>query len=167
MLSSRLRQFGEKRQLPALRMVASFELAKGLVVLLAAVGLLSLAHRDVWDVSAALLRLLHIHHTNHYWDVFLKLANRAKDQKLWLVAVGCVLYSSLRFVESYGLWGARPWAEWMAFISGAFYLPFELYELARRVTAIRAAILAANVAIVLYMLFLRLQAREQRRRAKV
>jgi uncharacterized membrane protein (DUF2068 family) len=164
--SSRPRQCLEKRQLPVLRAVASFELAKGLVVLLAAVGLLSLAHRDIWDVSASLLRLLHIHHTHHYWDVFLKLADRVRDEELWLVATGCVLYSSLRFVEAYGLWRARPWAEWVALVSGAAYLPFEVYELARRVTAVRAAILMVNLAIVIYMLFLRLEAQEERRRAK-
>jgi len=152
----------EKRQLRVLRLVASFEMAKGAVVLLAAVGLLSLAHRDIWDVSASLLRLLHIHHTNHYWEVFLRLANRVRDEKLWLVAVGCVLYSALRFVEAYGLWRARAWAEWVAFISGGVYLPFEVYEVARRVTVVRVIILAANVAIVLYMLFLRLQAQAAR-----
>jgi len=166
LFGSRARLCVEKRQLPVLRLVASFEMAKGLVVLLAAVGLLSLAHRDVWDVSGSLLRLLHIHHTHHYWEVFLRLADRVRDEKLWLVAVGCILYSSLRFVEAFGLWWARPWAEWVAFVSGAVYLPFEIYELARRVTAVRAAILTVNLAIVLYMLFLRLQAQAERCRAE-
>ena len=150
----------ERRQLRVLRLVASFEMLKGLVVLLAAVGILSLAHRDVWDVSATLLRLLHIHHTHHYWEVFLKLAHRVTDEKLWMVAVGAVVYSSLRFVEGYGLWRARAWAEWVAFFSGAVYLPFEIYELSLGITLFRTAIFAANLAIVLYMLWLRLQARE-------
>lgn len=161
MLSSLRPLRSERRQRRVLRMVASFELAKGLVVLLAAVGLLSLAHRDLWDVSATLLRLLHIHHTHHYWEVFIRLATRVQDEKLWIVAVGAVLYSTLRFVEAYGLWMARAWAEWVAFVSGVFYLPFEVYELSRGITVFRVAILLANVAIVLYMLMLRLQAHNE------
>jgi len=162
MLSSLRPLQSEKRQRRVLRMVASFEMAKGLVVLLAAVGLLSLAHRDLWDVSATLLRLLHIHHTHHYWEVFIKLATRVQDEKLWIVAVGCVLYSALRFVEAYGLWLARAWAEWVAFVSGLIYLPFELYELWRGVTLFRIAILMVNLGIVFYMLMLRLQAHAKR-----
>lgn len=144
-----------EKQLAALRAIASVEFAKGVVVLLAAVGLLSLVHRDAWDVASSLLHLLHIGRHHHYVDVFLKLANGMTDDKLWLVATGCVAYSTVRFVESYGLWNARAWAEWFAAISGTIYLPFEVYELFRRVTFFRVAILCVNVAIVVYMLYLR------------
>lgn len=146
-----------EKQLAALRAIATFELAKGLVVLLAAVGVLSLVHRDAWDVAGSLLHFLHIGRHHHYVDVFLKLADGVTDEKLWLVAVGCVAYSIVRFVETYGLWHARAWAEWFAFAAGSVYLPFEVYELIRKVTAIRLAILLLNLAIVLYMLYLRYQ----------
>jgi uncharacterized membrane protein (DUF2068 family) len=146
-----------EKQLAALRAIATFELAKGLVVLLAAVGVLSLVYRDAWDVAGSLLHILHIGRHHHYVDVFLKLADRVTDEKLWLVAAGCVVYSTLRFIESYGLWRARAWAEWFAFASGAIYLPFEVYELVRKVTAVRLVILIANLIIVLYMLHLRYQ----------
>ena len=39
------------RRLKALRAVASVEFLKGLVVLLAGFGVLSLVHRDAWDVA--------------------------------------------------------------------------------------------------------------------
>jgi uncharacterized membrane protein (DUF2068 family) len=144
-----------EKQLAALRAIATFELAKGLVVLLAAVGALSLVHRDAWDVAGSLLHFLHIGRHHHYVDVFLKLADRVTDERLWLVAGGCVLYSTIRFIEAYGLWRARAWAEWFAFAAGTVYLPFEVYELIRKVTAVRMAILIANLAVILYMLYLR------------
>jgi uncharacterized membrane protein (DUF2068 family) len=149
------------RQLKALRAVASVEFLKGLVVLLAGFGVLSLVHRDAWDVAESFLEWLHISPDTHYAQVFLNLADQVTDAKLWAVAMGALAYSSLRFAESYGLWRERPWAEWLALISGALYLPFEIFELIRRPDWIRLAIFLVNLAVVLYMIFLRMQARER------
>jgi uncharacterized membrane protein (DUF2068 family) len=44
----------------------------------------------------------------------------------------------------------------VALLLGAFYLPFEVYELLRRITTVRVAALTINLAIVLYMLYLRM-----------
>jgi uncharacterized membrane protein (DUF2068 family) len=148
--------------LRALRAVASVEFLKGLVVLLAGFGVLSLVHRDAWDAAESFLEWLHISPDGHYAQVFLNLADQVTDRKVWAVAIGALAYSSLRFAEAYGLWGERPWAEWLALVSGAIYLPFEIYELARRPDFVRLAILLINLAVVLYMAFLRMQAREQK-----
>lgn len=139
-----------------LRAVATVELVKGLVVLLAGFGALSLIHRDAWDVASSLLHFLHISHRHHYAQIFLELADGITDKKLLLVAAGAAIYSTLRFIEAYGLWRERAWAEWFALISGTIYLPFELHEMLIRPTMIKAAILIVNLAIVLYMLYLRL-----------
>jgi uncharacterized membrane protein (DUF2068 family) len=141
--------------------VASVEFLKGLLVLLAGFGVLSLVHRDAWDVAESFLEWLHISPETHYAQVFLNLADQVTDKKVWAVAIGALAYSSLRFAEAYGLWGARPWAEWLAMISGAIYLPFEAFELVRKPDLVRLAILLINLAVVLYMVFLRMQARER------
>lgn len=139
-----------------LRAIATVELTKGLVVLAAGFGALSLVHRDVWDVAYSLLRFLHINHRHHYAAVFLRLAEGVTDRELLLVAAGAALYSTVRFIEAYGLWRERAWAEWFAAISGAVYLPFEIHEILRRPTWFNAAILLINLGIVVYMLYLRL-----------
>ncbi len=139
-----------------IRAIATFELIKGLVVLLAGFGALSLVHRDVWDVAVSLLRLFHIKHRYHYSDVFLRVAQDITDRELILVALVAALYSTMRFIEAYGLWRKRAWAEWFAAASGALYLPFEINELFRRVTVFGVGLLVVNLAIVLYMLYLRL-----------
>jgi uncharacterized membrane protein (DUF2068 family) len=76
------------------------------------------------------------------------------------VAGVAALYSTLRFIEAYGLWKKRVWAEWVALISGAVYLPFEINELFRRVSALSVLLFVANLGIVMYMLYLRLVKRE-------
>ncbi len=149
---------GQESHLRGLRTVAAFELAKGLVVLLLGFGMVSLVHRDAWDVAESVLRILHVSSGHRYAQVFLNLADNVTDAKLWAVAALAAAYSSIRFVEAYGLWFARTWAEWFALISGALYLPFETYELVRRPTLVHAAVLIVNLAIVLYMLYLRISA---------
>jgi uncharacterized membrane protein (DUF2068 family) len=163
-LGNRLRRFARSHdshtsQLRALRAVASVEFFKGLIVLLAGFGVLSLVHRDAWDLAETFLEWLHISSDTHYAQVFLNLADQVTDAKLWGVAILALAYSDLRFAESYGLWRERAWAEWLALISGAIYLPFEIYELVRRPDWIRLIIFGVNLAVVLYMTYLRFQAR--------
>jgi len=146
-------------QLKALRAVATIEFIKGLIVLLAGFGLLSLVHRDAWDAAEAFLGWLHVSPDRHYAQVFLNLADQVTDSSLWLAAIGALVYSTLRFVEAYGLWWERAWAEWLALISGAIYIPFEIYEILRRVDAIRVTIFLINLAVVIYMVYLRWDAR--------
>jgi uncharacterized membrane protein (DUF2068 family) len=135
--------------------VATVEFIKGLVVLLAGFGVLSLVHRDAWDVAESFLEWLHVSPDTHYAQVFLNLADQVTDSRLWFVAAGALAYSSLRFGEAFGLWFERVWAEWLALISGALYLPFEIYEIIRRPDAVRIAIFLINLAVVLYMVYLR------------
>ena len=135
--------------------MATVEFIKGLVVLLAGFGVLSLVHRDAWDVAESFLEWLHVSPDAHYAQVFLNLADQVTDGKLWFVAAGAIAYSCLRFVEAYGLWFERVWAEWLALVSGMLYLPFEIYEVVRRPDAIRVTIFLINVAVVLYMAYLR------------
>ncbi len=147
---------GRISHLHALRGVAVLELAKGLVVLLVGFGVVSLLHRDAWDTAVNLLRILHVSPERHFAQVFLNLVDNVTDARLWAVAAGAAAYSTLRFLEAYGLWYVRAWAQWIALVSGALYLPFEMYELVRRPTLLHVVILAANLSIVLYMMFLRL-----------
>jgi uncharacterized membrane protein (DUF2068 family) len=139
-----------------LRAVASLELSKGVVVLLAAGGLLFLLHRDTSEIAYNLLRLLHISPDHRLAQVFLHWANSVTDRKLWAIASVGAIYSVMRFVEAYGLWRAAAWAEWVALISGAAYLPLELHEVLRWPSLFHFALLFVNLAVVLYMAYLRL-----------
>lgn len=145
---------GHNVNLQVLRGVATLELAKGLLVLLAACGILFLVGRDPWDIADGLLHLLHISPDHHFAQVFLDWADTLTDAKLWAVAGVASAYSVLRFTEAYGLWYARAWAEWIALVSGAIYLPFEIYKLLHRQSLLHISILLINLAIVIYMAYL-------------
>src|SRR6202049_564304 len=141
--------------LQVLRAVATFEVFKGMAVLLAACGILLLMHReDPWDIADGLLRILHISPDHHFAQVFLDWADSLTSAQIWPVAAAAVSYSVLRFLEAYGLWYARAWAEWIALISGALYLPFEIYNLVHRQNVFHVCVLLINLAIVFYMAYL-------------
>ena len=140
--------------LQALRSIATIELAKGLLVLMAAFTLIFFMRRDPWDVADGLLHLLHISPDGHFAQRFLDWADTLTDAKLWAIAGVGLAYSVLRFFEAYGLWYARAWAEWIALISGSLYLPYEIYKLVHRQSALHIAILVVNLAIVFYMAYL-------------
>jgi uncharacterized membrane protein (DUF2068 family) len=136
-----------------LRVVAAFEAAKGLLVLAAGFGLLSVLHKDVATVAEELVRHLHLNAASRTPRIFLDAMERLSDVRLWVLAVLAFAYATLRLIEAYGLWRRRRWAEWVAVASGGIYLPFEIYELARGPSWLKASTFAANVVIVLYMTY--------------
>jgi uncharacterized membrane protein (DUF2068 family) len=140
------------------RTVATFELTKGIVVLLAGLGVFSMRHKDIWGVAESFLEFVHANPHHHFAGIFIDLVYRVSDVRLWKIVVVASVYVILRFIEAYGLWYVRPWAEWLAIASGSIYIPFEVADLLRRPDWIRLLIIVINVGIVLYMVMLRLEA---------
>jgi uncharacterized membrane protein (DUF2068 family) len=146
-----------------LRAVATLEVAKGLVVLAAGMSILLIVHRDTGDVADWCLRVLHISPDHHFAQVFLNWADTLTEEKLLAVAAVAAVYAILRFIEAYGLWNAKAWAEWIALVSGSLYLPFEVYKLFHHVSLFHAGVLIINVAVVVYMAFLLITGRANHR----
>lgn len=135
----------------AIRAAALFEAGKGAIVLLAGFGLLTLVHHDVQGFAERLITHAHLNPASRYPRIFIDLAARATDGRLVIAACAALLYSAVRFIEAYGLWRARWWAEWFAALSAGLYVPFELVELRDHFSWIVVAMLAANLAIVWVM----------------
>jgi len=135
----------------AIRTVALFEAAKGVLVLVSGFGLLTLIHRGAGHIAAAILHRFHLNPANRYPRIFLDAAESLTDTRLWLLALLAFGYAAMRLVEAYGLWREKPWAEWFAVASGGLYIPIELYELTRGVTWPKVLALTVNLGIVAVM----------------
>jgi uncharacterized membrane protein (DUF2068 family) len=146
-----------------LRVVSLFEAAKGLLVLLAGCGVLAYIHRDLHVAAEQLVRHFHLNPASHYPHIFLDLADHVTDGQLWVMAFSALLYSVVRFVEAYGLWLQRQWAEWFAVLTGGMYIPIELFELIHKITWPRVTVLSVNVAIVVYLVYILYQSRNHRK----
>ena len=143
------------------RLVAVFEALKGALVLSAGLGLLSLLHRDLQAVAERLVRHSHLNPARHYPRIFIQAASHTNDARLRSLAALAFLYAAVRFVEAYGLWRMRVWAEWFAIIAGSVYLPVEVYEIFRRATWTRGFVLLTNLLIVAYLVNVRLLSRRR------
>lgn len=149
----------------AVRAVALFEAAKGAIVLLAGFGVLSLVHHDAQHVANVIVHHLHLDPAKHSPQIFLHAAQRLDDMRLWVLVAGASAYSAVRFTEAYGLWRQRWWAEGFAALSGAIYVPFEVYKLIRGEGLVAAIALALNLAVVAFMVYALWARRREARRA--
>ena len=134
-----------------LRTVATFEAFKGTLGLAAAIAIVSIAHKDISDIAERILGALHLNPDSRFGTFIMDKADRTTPHILLLVALGGVVYAAVRFIEAYGLWHLREWAEWFALLSGLMYLPWELTALIRHPGPLKWGILLVNVGVVLYM----------------
>jgi len=134
-----------------LRSVAAFELFKGVLFLTIGLSALFLIHRDVDQAAENIVHLLHLDPAWHYCKIFIDESAKVTDTRLRLIALVSLTLAAIRFVEGYGLWHERPWAEWLAVISATVYIPIELRHFYNYPTRAAAVIFLVNVAIVLYL----------------
>jgi uncharacterized membrane protein (DUF2068 family) len=139
-----------------IRTIAFFEASKGLIILLAGFALLKLVHGELQIIADNIVNHLHLNPARHYPHIFLQAIAGVSDSKIRLFAGFAFLYSLIRFVEAYGLWHIKPWAEWFAILSGGIYIPIEIIELFRHASIIKASILIINLFIVLFLIYIQI-----------
>ena len=137
----------------AVKFVAVFEAFKGALALLGATALLSAAHKDVYALALSLVEHLHLNPAAKYPQIFLLAANDFHNLHLVSLALGAAMYSALRFVEAFGLYRERAWAEVLAAGSGAIYVPFEVAECVKHPSPLNFTLLAVNLAVVALMVY--------------
>jgi uncharacterized membrane protein (DUF2068 family) len=71
---------------------------------------------------------------------------------LYLVGVAIAGYAVLEGVEAVGLWLGRRWAEYLTFVATIVFVPYEIYELTKSITALKVVALVLNLAVAVYLL---------------
>lgn len=75
-----------------------------------------------------------------------------RTTNLYLVGAGATAYAVLEGVEAVGLWLGRRWAEYLTFLATVVFVPYEVWELTKSVSALKMLTLLINLAIVIYLL---------------
>ncbi|WP_133010469.1 DUF2127 domain-containing protein [Marinomonas flavescens] len=133
--------------------IAVLEACKGVLALLVAVAVHVLAGTNLHQEALNLFAYFHLASNNHYVEMSLRGIDKITHSGLTVVTAIAIGYALIRFIESYGLWHRMRWTEWFAFLSGAVYLPFEIYEVIKDQNAITIGVLAINLVVVGYMYF--------------
>jgi uncharacterized membrane protein (DUF2068 family) len=75
----------------------------------------------------------------------------ANPKILGYLAIGGAAYAVIEVIEGVGLWLVKRWGEYFAMIVTSIGLPYEIYELANKVTALRLVAFLINLGLVLYL----------------
>ncbi len=125
----------------------------------AAVGVLGWLHQDLHHIVAALIGHIGLQPGDRYPALLLSSMDELLGADRRLLMLGASAYVLVRCVEAYGLWMARSWGVWLGAVSGALYVPFELWHLMHQPTAWSVLVVLGNLALVGFLV------RQLRRRA--
>jgi uncharacterized membrane protein (DUF2068 family) len=135
-----------------LRIIAAFKLFKGLVLFAVGIGAVKLLHKDLGFEVERWADIFRVDPNNHFFRRLLEKFLTLDDRKLRELSVGTFFYSALLLTEGTGLLLRKRWAEYFTIIATSSFLPLELFELTKRVSAPRIIVLLLNVAVVAYLL---------------
>lgn len=136
-----------------LRVVGAIKFASGLLLAAAGFGIFRLVNHDVGAVLERYVSRLHLDPESRLVHEVLMRVAGLTDAQLRAIGAGTLFYAGLHLVEGTGLLLKRLWAGYLTVIASGSLLPLELYEIARKPTALRILVLVVNVAIVVYLVY--------------
>jgi uncharacterized membrane protein (DUF2068 family) len=142
---------GGRKTTATLLLIALFKLIKGILLLAVGIGALKLLHRDIAQTVAHWVDILRVDPDNRLIHGLLSRVLSVTPAQLRAASAGTFVYAGLLLTEGLGLLFRKRWAEYFTIITTAGLIPIELYELSRRVTTAKVAVLVINVAIVAYL----------------
>src|SRR5712691_8551063 len=74
-------------------------------------------------------------------------------RNLYLAGAAIAGYALLEGIEAIGLWFAKRWAEYLTFVATIVFIPYEIDELIKGVTALKVLAFIINVAVAVYLLW--------------
>ena len=140
-----------------LRTVALVEALKGALALVGAYVFIRMIRHDVdfEDAAEHILFFFHIDPNRHLSHQFLDAVEKLSSTSIGMILGIALAYATLRFLEGYGLWRQRVWAEWLAIGSGCLYIPVEVWKVIKHPNELHWIILAINILVVLYIAWVR------------
>lgn len=135
-----------------LLLIAAYKLIQSLLFAAIGVGALNLLHQDAGDLLAQLADHLRFNPESRFVNFILDKASLLDDPLLRRIGAVAFSYAALSMVEGIGLYLEKVWAEYLTLIITASFLPWEIFEVIRKVTYIRVSLLVVNAVVLLYLL---------------
>lgn len=140
----------KRRESRSLKWIGGFKLASGLLLALVATGVLSCIHKDVAAIAGQWAETLRI--DSEFMAGPLEKLGLLNEAKLKLVGILTFIYSAILLTEGIGLLMKKKWAEWLTVVASGFFIPLEVYEIAKDCSAVKLLLLVINVAIVWFLI---------------
>jgi uncharacterized membrane protein (DUF2068 family) len=127
-------------------------LAQALLFVAVGVAALHMVHQDLPYSLARLAHHLRFNPESRFVDFILDRAAIVNDKLLRRIGFSLFAYAALGTAEGIGLYLEKGWGEYMTLIITASFLPFEIFEVVRRMTPIRSGLLVINILVFFYLL---------------
>ena len=138
---------------PGLVAIACFKLLKAVALIGLGLGLFRLHDQSTVDRLTDWLLHFSLTTGQQFVDRTIDVLSKLTRRHATALGLGAILYGSLFTVEGVGLWKGKRWAEYLTVIATSTLIPFEVYELTRRLTIVRVSALVVNVAAVIYLVY--------------
>jgi uncharacterized membrane protein (DUF2068 family) len=145
-----------------LRIIGGFKLLTGLLLVGLGFGLFHWLGDDPGGEASRIVSALKFDPENQYIHGAIEWISGISPKQLAEIRVGTFLYALLYLVEGVGLLMQKRWAEYFTVIATGSLIPLEVYEVWKRLTALRLSVLAINLAIVGYLVYRLVQARREK-----
>src|ERR1700760_1200672 len=76
-----------------------------------------------------------------------------RTSNLYLLGAAVPVYAAVEGTEAVGLWFSKRWAEYLTFIATVVFIPYEVDELAKGVSALKLITFILNLAIAVYLVW--------------
>jgi uncharacterized membrane protein (DUF2068 family) len=137
-----------------LLLIGLFKLGKSLLFFCLGFGAIHLVHKDLGDEVMRLATALKFDPESRFVSLLLDKVDLIDTHRLREISLATFGYSALALTEGVGLLLEKVWAEYLTLILTVSFLPWELYELARRPSWFRLSLLLINLAVLAYLIWL-------------
>ena len=137
-----------------LLLIAIFKLVKSIFFFCVGMGALHFIGKDMGDEAVKFAHILHQDPEHKLVALVLKKIDLIDNHRLRQIGLGTFAYSALALTEGVGLLLERTWAEFLTLGLTISFLPWEVYELIRRATWMKAGLFAINLAVLGYLVWL-------------
>ena len=134
--------------------IAGYNLAKGLLLLTLALGLLGFLHRDVDVITGRWLASLGVSLENVHVVALLARLDLVTDHQLRVLSSVTFLLGGVFVTEGIGLFFKQRWAEYLTIVVTALFVPVELFESFKHFGTAKLILLVVNVTIVCCLLWI-------------
>jgi len=155
---------GGQRHDRLLELIAIYKFFHALLFFAIGIGAHRLLHKDIADQIEILARHLRFNPESRLVIFVLDKASLINDPVLRRIGFVAYCYSAVTLIEGIGLYLEKAWGEFLTLAITASFLPWEIFEIVRRVTWIRVGLLTINILVFVYLL--RVIVDRARRRAK-
>jgi uncharacterized membrane protein (DUF2068 family) len=133
-------------------LIASYKVLQALLFAAVGVGAFRLLHQDVGDVLDDVRVALHFSPESRLINFLLDKASLLNDPLLRRIGALAFSYSGVSLAEGIGLYLEKTWGEILTLVITGSFLPWEIFEIFRRLTWVRTGLLTINTLVFLYLL---------------